>query len=164
MFLVSAIGTACALTPVRCDELNGLGFEKTTDKTMYRVGEPIRVSVTWTNVGPVNTKIPSWRGPTEGVSSTVEGKNTIYDFAVYYEGGERISFHGVFSNVTAMEVSLEPKQSLTSSYEIDGVYSFARPGRYALRTIDFGYGPDDHVAEHWRGRIMYPDVAIWIRE
>ena len=162
--VVSVFASGAALQPGRCTELNGLDFVVTTDKTSYKVGEPVRVSFTWTKVGVVTVKIPKWRGPLAGVTATSHDEGAIRDFSVYYEGKERVGYGGGFSCGMAREISLESKRTLTQSYEINEVYSLTRPGRYVLRSAFFGYPLDDGSLGHWRGRIDAPEVEIWIHE
>jgi hypothetical protein len=161
--VLSALGTVASATSALCVELNGLEFVMTTDKTAYKVGEPIRVNVTWTNAGTGHLLIPNWRGPTDGPAKLVEGDNTVYEFAVYYEGKEWVEFKAGPSCKPSIGVDLEAKQTVTRSYDVGDSYSFTRPGRYVLRAVQFGYPPDD-PDKYWRGRIFHPDVEIWIRE
>jgi len=162
--LLLAIVTVAGVPPARCAERNGLAFAMTTDKRNYKVGEPVRVSFTWTNVGVTTLVIPNWRGPTEGVTGSGEGESAIRDFAVYYEGKEMVGYRGVFACGVAPELSLESKRTVTHSYEINDVYSLSRTGRYVLRSAYFGYAPNDRALNHWRGEIVHPDVEIWIHE
>jgi len=162
--LVSAIGTVAAVTAARGVELNGLEFAVTTEKTAYRVGEPIRLTVTWTNAGRGKLNIPAWRGPINGPATLVEENETIYEFAVYFEGKEWVDFRGGPTCPVLVGLDLESQKSVTRSYDISDVYSFARPGRYVLRAVQFGWSPDDKLVTHWRGRIVHPDVEIRIQE
>jgi len=162
--LVSTIATGVAVRPARCAELNGLDFVMSTDKKSYKVGEPIRVRFTWTNVGVVKLVIPDWRGPTDGVTAFGQGKDEVRDFAVYFEGTEMLPYRGGFACGIDPEVALESKTTLTRSYTISDVYSFARAGRYVLRSAYFGYAPDNQSLGHWSGQIVHPDVQIRIHE
>ena len=162
--LVLTITCAAVPRPARSAELNGLDFAMTTDKKLYKAGEPVRVSFTWTNVGVVTLVIPEWRGPTVGVTGSGQSDTAIRDFAVYYEGGEMVPYQGPFSCGVAPELRLESKTSVTHSYDISRVYGLQRAGRYVLRAAYFGYGADDPTLGHWRGQIVHPDVEIWIHE
>jgi hypothetical protein len=164
MLVVSALAVAAAATPAGCAESNGLEFAMTTDKITYRIGEPIRVSATWTNKGSDYLQIPNWRGPLDAPAELTEGNHTVYEFAVYFEGKERIESNEGHSCRTQVGSRLEPRQSLTRSYDIGEVYRLVRPGRFALRAVLFGYPSDDNAVSAWRGRIVHPDVEIRILE
>jgi hypothetical protein len=164
LVVLSGILGLAAPQPAVCVEQEGLGFLMTSAKTVYQVGERIHVTFTWTNLTDRRLVIVNWRGPTGGVTDYSQGTDKRYDFSVYYDGKEMLAYHGEFACGPLQGLTLEPKATVTRTYEISEVYSFSRPGRYLLRTIYAGYALDDPVPEHWRGKIIHPDVEIWIHE
>ena len=167
MILVTAaaaiIGTSVALLAESAEQ-EGLGLVVSSEKAGYKVGEPVRVRFTWTNLGRAKLLIPNWRGPTGGVTLVGRGEKEIYDFSIYYEGTERLTYHGVFACGPIVGLLLDPGVTVTRVYEINDVYDVARPGRYVIRAAYFGYPRDDASPEHWRGEIVHPDVEVWVRE
>ena len=147
-----------------CLEKNGLGFVVNTDKKVYKIGEPIRVGFSWTNVTESNLVIVNWRGPKGGVSASGDDPDRTYDFSVFYEGKERLDYHGEYIDGPRSSLTLKPRQTETREYEITDVYSFSRPGRYVIRVTYNGFAYDEKNPARWRGKIDHPAIEIAVRE
>jgi hypothetical protein len=160
--VVAAFACVVAGFPAPCVEQAGLGFVMTAEKAAYRSGESTRVTITWTNLSARTLVIPRWRGPTAGVTSSGHGAEEVRDFSVFYEGKERLAYQGLFACGPTQPLSLEPGEKETQTYDISDSYALSRPGKYVLRTVFFGYGADDPSGEHWKGRIVHPDIEVWI--
>jgi hypothetical protein len=160
--VLAAIGVIAPMNAM-CAELRGLDFVVTTDKKVYTIGEPVRVTFAWTNVTDRTLVIVNWRGPLGGISDISEGVKA-YDFEVLYDGQEMLKYHGEFVDGLRTSLDLEPKKSLTRAYDISDVYDFGRPGRYVIRATYCGFAYDDPAPGRWRGKITHPDVELWVRQ
>jgi hypothetical protein len=149
-FILLAAPTLAAATLTWCADQVALEFCVSTDKQVYGLGEPITVSFNWFNTSAAPLEIVTGLGPTHGVMV----RNDIPDFAVYYDGTEKIPYRGRWYCSVGPPSVLESRGELTRSHQISDAYSFGRPGRYVIRVAFF-------LSE---ATVIHREVEIWVSE
>lgn len=139
-------------------EKDGLRLSVQVAKTVYTPGEPIVVEFAWTNVADRNLAIRNWPGPLRGRETLdSEGRK---DFAVYFDGTDRIEYRGPMIDSIYGDLDLKPGQTLKREYEVSQVYDFRREGKYVIRAA---YLSCQRGSAGWCGLLVHPDVILWVR-
>jgi hypothetical protein len=143
----------------------GLRLVVTSDKPVYSVGEPVRIRLVWTNIGPVELRIPTWQGPQMGIAAArhIQGEPILYAFVISYEGHDRIPYRGSIGCGADSGLQIAPGERRDSEFSIDDTYDISRPGRYVARVAFAGFD-DDHAPPHaWKGLLVHPDIEFTVR-
>ena len=143
----------------------GLRLVVTSDKPVYSVGEPVRISLIWTNIGSVELRIPSWKGAQMGIEAArhTEGQPTLYALVISYDGQHRIPYHGSIGCGVDNGFQLAPGERHESAFSIEESYDIRRAARYVVRVAFAGFD-DDHAPPHaWQGLLVHPDIEFSVR-
>ncbi len=143
----------------------GLRLVVTSDKSVYGVGEPIRLRLAWTNTGPVELRIPTWPGSQMGATAARYGggEPTLLALAIYHNGQERVLYSGSIGSGADQGLRIEPGERRQTEFSIHDTYDMTRPGRYVVRVAYAGFD-DDHAPPHaWKGLLVHPDFTFTVR-
>jgi hypothetical protein len=150
-------------------ELDGLRLEVSTDRSTYRLGEPVRVRLRWTNLGAHSLTIPAWWSSTEGQRAAelrADGGDVLsFAFEVYGTSQAKLPYVGVIGCGPDQGRKLDPGEISEVDYSINDGYDLSAPGHYAIRVTFAGYRREQGLLfpqDAWKGLIRHPDVVFKI--